>query len=54
MATAFGGGASGAVLAATWGGVGAVVVAGAWALMFPSLRKVRRLDVSVDESDLKV
>jgi hypothetical protein len=36
----------GPVGAAIFGGVGSLVVTGAWALMFPSLRKADRLDGS--------
>jgi hypothetical protein len=44
MAHAIGVGAMGAVPAVVLGGAGAIVVAGAWAWMFPQLRKARRLD----------
>ncbi|MEZ5937816.1 MAG: MFS transporter [Hyphomonadaceae bacterium] len=47
MAQILGGGAIGAVFAATAGGVGAIIVAAAWALMFPQLREARRLDQGV-------
>ena len=47
MAALLGGGAAGAISAAVIGGVGAVVVAVAWAAMFPTLRRIRRLDVAV-------
>jgi hypothetical protein len=46
MAHAIGVGAVGAVPAVVLGGAGAIVVAGAWAWMFPQLRKARRLDGS--------
>lgn len=46
MAHAIGIGAAGAVPAVVVGGVGAIVVAGGWAWMFPKLRKARRLDGS--------
>ncbi len=46
MAHAIGAGAAGAVPAVVIGGVGAIVVAGAWSWMFPQLRKARRLDGS--------
>jgi MFS family permease len=46
MAHAIGIGAVGAVPAVVIGGAGAIVVAGAWAWMFPQLRKARRLDGS--------
>ncbi len=46
MAHAIGVGAAGAVPAVVLGGAGAIVVAGAWAWMFPQLRKARRLDGS--------
>ncbi len=48
MASLLGGGALGAVTAATIGGVGAVIVAISWAAMFPTLRKIRRLDSGVE------
>ena len=34
----------GTVPAVVVGGIGAIAVAGLWALIFPNLRKVRRLD----------
>jgi hypothetical protein len=34
----------GTVPAVVFGGVGAVAVAGVWALWFPELRKIRHLD----------
>ncbi len=46
MAHAIGAGAVGAVPAVVIGGVGAMMVAGGWAWMFPKLRKARRLDGS--------
>jgi predicted MFS family arabinose efflux permease len=46
MAHVIGAGAVGAVPAVVIGGAGAIVVAGAWAWMFPQLRKARRLDGS--------
>jgi MFS family permease len=46
MAHAIGPAAIGAVPAVVIGGVGAIVVAGTWALLFPQLRRARRLDGS--------
>ncbi|OYW42139.1 MAG: MFS transporter [Rhodobacterales bacterium 12-64-8] len=46
MAHVIGAGAVGAVPAVVIGGAGAIAVAGAWAWMFPQLRKARRLDGS--------
>jgi len=46
MAHVIGAGAVGAVPAVVIGGAGAIFVAGAWAWMFPGLRKARRLDGS--------
>ncbi len=48
MASLLGAGATGAIAAATIGGVGAVIVAVSWAVMFPTLRKIRRLDTGVE------
>jgi MFS family permease len=47
MAKLLGGGPSAAIAATVIGGVGAIVVAIAWAGMFPKLRKIRRLDTAV-------
>ncbi len=44
MAHVIGVGAAGAIPAVVIGGAGAIVVAGAWAWMFPGLRNARRLD----------
>lgn len=44
MAHAIGPGAAGAIPAVVIGGIGAIIVAGAWAWMFPQLRNARRLD----------
>lgn len=44
MAHAIGPAAIGAVPAVVIGGFGAIAVAGAWAMMFPTLREARRLD----------
>ena len=46
MAHVIGAGAIGAAPAVVIGGVGAIVVAGAWSWMFPQLRRARRLDGS--------
>ncbi len=48
MASLLGAGAGGAIAAATLGGAGAVIVAITWAAMFPTLRKIRRLDRGVE------
>ncbi len=47
MARVIGGGPDGVVAAAVIGGVGAILVAIAWAGMFPTLRKIRKLDKAV-------